>query len=400
MKVYILTTGPFPYGMASTARIKCYAQALQKANINCEVDVFERNSHFVKDKTYKKVRVTDEGFKYWYAGAKLYGSNNKLLRFINNWLDKQSMKKYLRQNLQKGDFVLLYFSDVKFSLDLISLIHKKGAFVLKELNEIPGKGNPSRKNQIIKQKTENRVLNKFDGIICISDALIQYSKEYISQSCELIKIPILVDFKKYDIQDNQNSISPKYIFHSGSLIERKDGILGMIEAFGKALSMLNEPILFYCTGNYENTPHRNEIKNLINKYNLQNKLIFTGYLSEEELKIKLSGASLVIINKLVTIQNTYCFSTKLAEYMAAAKPVIITNVGEATNWLSNKENAYIIEPNDIDLLADTIVYAINNKEERVKIGENGKKICRKYFDANNYSEKFKEYLDLISKKQK
>lgn len=400
MKVFILTTGPFPYGMASTARIKCYAKALQKANINCEVDVFERNSHFVKDKTYKKVRVTDEGFKYWYAGSKLYGSSNKLIQFINNWLDKQSMKKYLKQNIRKGDFVLLYFSDVKFSLDLIKIIHKKGAFVLKELNEIPGKGNLSRKNQIIKKETENKVLNKFDGIICISDALIEYSKEYISQNCELIKIPILVDFKKYDIQDKQNCIYPKYIFHSGSLIERKDGILGMIEAFGKALSMLNEPILFYCTGNYENTPHRNEIKNLINKYNLQNKLIFTGYLSEEELKIKLSGASLVIINKLVTIQNTYCFSTKLAEYMAAAKPVIITNVGEATNWLSNKENAYIIEPNDINLLADTIVYAINNKEERVKIGENGKKICRKYFDANNYSEKFKEYLDLISKKQK
>lgn len=396
MKVYILNTGPFPYGMASTARIKCYAQALQNANIDCEIDVFERYANYGKDKKNENIKISNEGIKYWYAGHRLYGSNNKIFRIYNNWLDKRSMLKYLKQNLKKGDFVLLYFSDVRFSLKVINLVHKKQSFVIKELNEIPGKGSPSKKNAIIKQKTENHIFNKFDGIICISDALMEYCKQYISQQCKLIKIPILVDFDKYAIPDNQRISSPKYIFHSGSLIERKDGILGMIEAFGKTLSKLPYPIIFYCTGNYENTPHHREIEALIHKYNLHNNLIFTGYLTEEELKEKLSYASLVIINKLVSTQNTYCFATKLAEYTAAAKPVIITKVGEAVNWLKNKISAYIIEPGDTDLLADTIVHAFQNEEERIKIGKNGKEVCEMYFNAKCYSNILEHYLKSIS----
>lgn len=64
-------------------------------------------------------------------------------------------------------------------------------------------------------------------------------------------------------------------------------------------------------------------------------MLFTGYLSHEDLKDYLSKASMVIINKYRNQQNEHCFSTKLGEYLAAAKPVIITNVGEAMNWLEN-----------------------------------------------------------------
>ena len=42
MKVYILTKEPFPYGMASTNRIKCLAWAIKQEGIECEVNIFQR----------------------------------------------------------------------------------------------------------------------------------------------------------------------------------------------------------------------------------------------------------------------------------------------------------------------------------------------------------------------
>ena len=125
-------------------------------------------------------------------------------------------------------------------------------------------------------------------------------------------------------------------------------------------------------------------------------MFFTGYISDEELKENLSKASLVIINKYPNQQNTYCFSTKLGEYLAAGKPVIITNVGEAMNWLKDGESAYIVEPNDTDSLAKAIVDAFNNSEKRKMIGINGQKICKECFDYRNYGAKLQHFFNSIT----
>ena len=78
--IYILTTGPFPYGMASVARLKCYMRAFTGAQLHSEIDVFERTPEFGKDRRNFDVRVTNDGFYYWYAGGCLYGAGNRILR--------------------------------------------------------------------------------------------------------------------------------------------------------------------------------------------------------------------------------------------------------------------------------------------------------------------------------
>lgn len=42
MKVYIVTTEPFPNGLAATGRIKCYAKALISEGVDVEVVNFHR----------------------------------------------------------------------------------------------------------------------------------------------------------------------------------------------------------------------------------------------------------------------------------------------------------------------------------------------------------------------
>jgi glycosyltransferase involved in cell wall biosynthesis len=198
------------------------------------------------------------------------------------------------------------------------------------------------------------------------------------------------------MEDHSSEAEIPYIFHSGTLFEQKDGILGMLEAFGKATQKLDKNIHFISTGTPNKSPHYHDIERIIKDYQIEDKVTFTGYLSNEELKDYLSKASLVIINKYPNQQNTYCFSTKLGEYLAAGKPVIITKVGEAMNWLKDGENAYIIEPNDTELLAQTIVNAINNPENRNKIALNGQKICKECFDYRNYGKKLLHFFNNIN----
>ena len=86
--------------------------------------------------------------------------------------------------------------------------------------------------------------------------------------------------------------------------------------------------------------------------------------------------------KYPTQQNKYCFSTKLGEYLMTSRPVIITAVGEATHSLQDGHTAYIIPPDDTDLLAKTIVDVLTHPTEAQKIGNAGKELAEKVFNTN------------------
>lgn len=394
MKVYIITKEPFPNGMAATNRIKCYAKAIAKQGIKCEVLIFTRTEVYGKipKNTVGKGHFDDIPFRY-IGGTPLRGSN-VLVRQLNDRLDRWRLLWYLRKNLKKGDVVFAYMGTfVDYSLKIIDITHKCGAFYLYDLCEYPyGTGAETKKVVRNRCKTLNKLYPLFDGVIPISDTLCELAKQYVNPKCQILKVPILVDYDKYNIENLSDKAEYPYIFHSGTLYEQKDGILGMIEAFGMAKQKLDREFRFVSTGKIENSPHATEIKRIISKYNIEKHIHFTGYLSDEELKDYLSKASLVIINKYRTQQNQYCFSTKLGEYLAASKPVIITNVGEAMNWLEDGVSAYIVEPENVNSLSNAIVKAFSDDGIRQRISLQGNAICRNCFDYRVWGEKITKML--------
>ena len=394
MKVYLITREPFPNGMAATNRIKCYAKALINIGVECTVLVFTRTE--VYDKRPKNLVGigTFEGVPFQYIGGTPLRNKNVFIRKINDYLDRLRLVMFLIKRLKSGDIVLWYCGVfVSFVNAIIDIVHIKNAKFVRDVSELPyGTSEETIRNIKLRKKTLLRQFPKCDGFITISDALTNLVEKYQSSHAKIIKIPILVDFEKYNLPDNSKDIEIPYIFHSGTLYEQKDGILGMIKAFGIASQRLPYPIRFILTGKKENSPHFLEINNLIEKYQLKDRIIFTGYLSNNELEDYLSKASLVIINKYKTQQNEYCFSTKLGEYLSAGKPVIITKVGEAMNWLIDGESAYIVEPENVLLLAEKIVRAFSDEDERYKIANGGKIVCKKSFDYHIYGSKLFDFF--------
>lgn len=394
MKVYIITSEPFPHGMAGTNRIKCYVKALQQSGVQCEVVVFTRTEIYSKPPKNTMGKGVSDGMPFIYVGGTPLRHKNVVIRKLNDFADRWRTLLFLSRNLQEGDIVLSYCGVYARYINwIIDLTHSRGAKFVRDLCELPYGTSKETSNKIKWRKfTLTKQFLKCDGFIAISDSLAELAGKYKRADAKIFKVPIMVDFDKYSLPDKECEASVKYIFHSGTLTEQKDGVLGMIEAFGLALQKLSVPIMFISTGNKENSPHREAINELICKYHLENKLVFMGYLQESELKEYLSKASLVIINKYETQQNKYCFSTKLAEYMAASKPVIITRVGEAMNWLTDNKDAYIVEPHDTNALAEKIVEAFTNSEKRHVIANNGLKTCKTCFDYKNYGDKLVDFF--------
>jgi len=390
MKVYFITRIPPSSPSAPAQRIKNYIRCIISAGYQCEI---------LLKKQDRPVNIDDE-----IQGARsrcMMGYcplHPSLKRKVFCLFSEIYTLLFLIFKLEKSDVVFLYEGRYFWSEMLIKVTHIKNAKILCDLCELPyGMSHETPKSISGRKNYENKVLSKVDGVIPISDALMDYAKLHTKNECVIVKVPILVDYEQYDIEDLSEFSDIPYIFHSGTLFEQKDGILGVIEAFGRALQKMDYPIRFISTGRMENSPEAKPIAEIIERYGISDNVVFAGYLTQGELKNYLQKASLVIINKSPNQQNKYCFSTKLGEYMAAGKAIIITKVGEAMNWLVNGDDALIIEPNDVSSLTDAIVTLFNNSEQRKRLGCSAKMHCKNKFDYKKWTHILKDILVELQK---
>lgn len=166
----------------------------------------------------------------------------------------------------------------------------------------------------------------------------------------------------------------------------------MIEAFGMAKQRLSVPIRYILTGNIEESSHPDQIRDIIKKYDMEESVDFVGYLSQKNIKEYLSKASLVISNRPKSMQDFYGFSTKVGEYLASGTPLITTNWGEVVNWLQDGKNAYIIEPENLIALSDTIVKVFENQKDALRVGQNRQELCQRCFDYKIWSKSISDFM--------
>lgn len=387
MKIFLITKEPFPNGLAAVKRIKAYVKAWKHEGITCEILIYTRTEKYgVPPKNLVGEGEVD-GVHYRYLKGTPLREANIISRCLNDWLDYQRLRRYLHAKLSVGDIVFSYGRDLKLR-KLIREIQKIGGVFYNELCELPfGTSYETSKTIKLRQKYERKIMPLFDGVIVISDALKEYAIKHCKKDAKISKIPILVDYEKYNMVDLSSEAEIPYIFHSGTLFEQKDGFLSMLEAFGKMSTKCKNNVRFISTGNPVGSRHEHEIKKIIEKYNLEDKVFFTGFIPDDELRKYLAQSSFVVINKLNTQQNIYCFSTKLGEYMAASKPVLTTDIGEAQNWLTHGYDAYIVPADNIDKLCEAMELLFKDVTLRKKLGENANKTCQRAFGIeSNYIE--------------
>ena len=229
-------------------------------------------------------------------------------------------------------------------------------------------------------------LSKCDGILVISTLLEQLVAEAFNGRMKTLKLPVLFE-SITEISKNRNfNNGVPYIMHTGSLTQRKDGIIHSLTAFGLAVNEHNLKIEYILTGNLDSSPDKKEILEVIDKYNIQNKVKFVGYLSNNDMIKYQQNAYMTIINKEDNLQNRYCFATKSCEYLNAECLLVTTNIGEICHYLTNEKDCIFFTPGNINDLSKIIIEIVNNRSKRDKIAINGRKLSKEYFYCLNYSE--------------
>ena len=383
MKVYITTTGAFPNGGANSNRIICYAKGLKMNHIECEV----------LTTSHRDESVFDIGIKYLRFGLNKT-SSNFFVRSLNYLKSTFQMKKYILQNAKKGDVVLLYHNEI--SQDLILYPLKRKFKLVRELCEIPS-FDKRLSSRIFRFLHYHCFFKIFSGFIAISTPLEELAIKYKRDKAQVLKVPILVDLQKYEntsyIQSNMKIEHPLFIFHSGTMTEQKDGFLGMLEI----LSLVRQKgidLHLYSTGIM---PKESSIEERISNLQIEDYVHFLGFVKNEDL-IAYQGHSLAfIVNKHDTLQNRYCFATKVGEYLASKRPVIMTNIGEATLYLKNEQSAFIYNDGDVDAVVNILISIIKNPTAGENVGKAGYQIAQNNFSYQEHGLRISNFFQTLKR---
>jgi len=290
--------------------------------------------------------------------------------------------------------VVVLFSINALTALIVSFIGLfKGYKLIIERNEYPA---PIRnKNKLKKLFYKLFILpwqyRLYDGLFLMTDELIQFYKRYTRKNCVIQKLPMTVDFDRF-ISADEKTVEERYIAYTGSLANDKDGILYLLEAFKSISGEFKDIKLKIAGGKKEEIAQH---KKYIESFELSNRIDFLGFLSSEKIPDLIQNAMMLVLPRPDSLQARGGFPTKLGEYLATAKPVIVTRVGEIPNLL-NKDEVFFIDPDNIAIeLADKITFILNNYSSALRVGEKGREKAFNTFSLKANTQKVANLINEV-----
>jgi glycosyltransferase involved in cell wall biosynthesis len=236
------------------------------------------------------------------------------------------------------------------------------------------------------------ILPKLDGIALMTNNLVKYFEDKVSSKTNIMHLPMTVDLERFDLSKSYESIegldSP-YIAFIGSMNDTKDGVNLLIEAFGEiSKEYPNYKLALYGFWTYDTPKHFQRIHEL----GIQNKVIYSKPIDSDKVINLIMNSEILVLPRPDSYQAKGGFPTKLGEYLASSKPVIVTKVGEIPNYLQHHKSAFLIEPGSVESIVFALKNALSDYEEASKIGLEGRKVAESQFCANIQSERLNQFL--------
>ncbi len=222
--------------------------------------------------------------------------------------------------------------------------------------------------------------NRIDRIIAVSEAV---KKNLVDQKVQSNKISVIyscVDIKKFNPFVSGNKIREEFN------IKPQDKLIGKIanysiynfkgqDIFLKAAQIVIKKIpetKFMLVG--EGTQHKN-LSNLAQDLGISNNIIFTGYRRDIPEIIAAFDIS-------VNTSRFEGLAGVIRESSSMGKPVIATSVGGNPEIVKHNETGYLIQSEDIEMLAQYIIELLYNKNKREKFGSAGRKFIEENFSTD------------------
>lgn len=183
-----------------------------------------------------------------------------------------------------------------------------------------------------------------------------------------------------------NLVNKKVLIFTARLIEAKGG-----DELIKSLALVNKKFSnFILLAAGKEWAYTEKMKQLANDSGIGDKIVFTGLLRENELKTAYHSADISVFPSL-------CFETfgmGNLEAMVCKKPVVSTYFGGPKEVVADGKTGYLVNPNNVELMAEKIIDLLKNSEKAKRFGQAGYLRARKLFSLDGQVEKTLKWYTL------
>lgn len=110
-------------------------------------------------------------------------------------------------------------------------------------------------------------------------------------------------------------------------------------------------------------------------------VVFTDSVSPTAIPQYFVDAEMLVLARPDNIQAKYGFPTKLGEYLLSGRPVVLTDVGNISDFLVDGKNAFIAEPGNIKSISNKMIEVSNNPDRANTIAIAGKETALDEFNS-------------------
>jgi glycosyltransferase involved in cell wall biosynthesis len=188
-------------------------------------------------------------------------------------------------------------------------------------------------------------LSKLDKVVCISSAT---KKECIKRGIPSNKITVIpwgvypeefkVNATRKDLENiaGMNLKNKKVLITVGRLVKRK-GVAWFIE---NVMPKLNSNYIFLVAGD---GPERLDIQNVINAYNLQDRVKLLGKVSDLDKKILYNTADIFVMPNIKVEGDIEGFGIVAIEAASVGLPVLATDQEGISGLITTKQSGYFVK---------------------------------------------------------
>jgi len=243
--------------------------------------------------------------------------------------------------------------------------------------------------KISRENRKRKFLSRFvNAAIGVSDVLKDYCQGYLGIK-RSFSIPNGSDPELFDPEKAQKTVLDKFphlykVLWAGDALNPWQGVDIILEVARRMAQIDKDIIFIFLTRSDYPFPLLENIMVLKEISYLK----LPHYLSSSDL-------CLCLYNEYNWLEyGFYGSSLKLFDYMAAAKPVIASDMGQISQVIKNGVNGFLTS-NKIDDIVDRILWLKNNRQRGEEVGREARKEVIRYYNWNRVAEETEKVLQAV-----
>ncbi len=381
----------FPYGAGASSRVHAYAKGLLANGAQVTVLCLEP-SESSDEPLNTAAAGTYDGVDFRYT----YGRTTRPAeRWRRLWLKATKWGRFLwavETSAARGsglDAMIVYSRSLYWMALCKLACRRHGALFIHEDCELPFVWSTVDRRALLRRWLyEHVVFHWFDGCLAISGFLEDYCRRHLQPGGRVLSVPILIDVAAFQAAAGGPPVDDSIVYCGYST---NPEVFALVEALA-VISDGSPELRLKVVGGTLRPQLLPDLWAHALRLGVADRLELVGDVKRDELPPILSAARLLALPRPDTPVSRAGLPTKLGEYLATGRPVVVSAVGDIPRYLRNGIDAFLVQPGDVSAFAERLLHVVSHEAEANQVGRAGSETARERFDPAVHGRRIIDFI--------